>query len=75
MLAGRFSGNLHDLDLVWWLIQLSNCEELTAVRTILILWVVLFAIIGCGDDEFRNSPPVVDHLITMPMPKSRAFSY
>ena len=30
--------------------------------TIVILWVVLFAIIGCGNDEIRNSPPVVDHL-------------
>lgn len=75
MLAGRFSGNLHDLDLAWWLIQFSNCQELAAVRTILILWVVLFAIIGCGDDKFRNSPRVVDHLVAMPMPKSRAFSY
>ena len=24
---------------------------------------MLFAIIGCGNDEIRNSPPVVDHLI------------
>ena len=33
------------------------------MRTIVILWVVLFAIIGCGNDQIRNSPPVVDHLI------------
>ncbi len=33
------------------------------MRTIVILWVVLFVIIGCGNDEIRNSPPVVDHLI------------
>ena len=33
------------------------------MRAIVILWVVLFAIIGCGNDQIRNSPPVVDHLI------------
>ena len=33
------------------------------MRIIVILWVVLFAIIGCGNDEIRNSLPVVDHLI------------
>lgn len=33
------------------------------MRTIVILWTVLFAIIGCGNDKIRNSPPVVDHLI------------
>ena len=33
------------------------------MRIIVILWVVLFAIIGCGNDEICNSPPVVDHLI------------
>ena len=33
------------------------------MRTIVILGVVLFAVIGCGNDEIRNSPPAVDHLI------------
>ncbi len=33
------------------------------MRTIVILGVVLFAVIGCGNDEIRNSLPVVDHLI------------
>ena len=33
------------------------------MRTIVILSVVLSAIIGCGDDEVRNSLPVVDRLI------------
>lgn len=33
------------------------------MRTIVILWVVLFAIIGCGNDEIRNSPPGIDPLI------------
>ena len=33
------------------------------MRTIVILWVVFFVIIGCGDDEIRNSPPVVGYLI------------
>ena len=33
------------------------------MRTIVILWAVLFIAIGCGDDEIRNSPPVVDRLI------------
>lgn len=33
------------------------------MRTIVILWVGLFTVIGCGDDEIRNSPSAVDHLI------------
>lgn len=33
------------------------------MRTTFTLSVVLFAIIGCGNDAFRNSPPVVDQLI------------
>ena len=33
------------------------------MRTIVIIWVALFAIIGCGSDESRNSPPVIDHFI------------
>ena len=33
------------------------------MRTIITLWVALFTIIGCGNDEIRNSPPVVDRLI------------
>lgn len=33
------------------------------MRTTFILLVVLLAIIGCGNDELRNSPPVVDRLI------------
>ena len=33
------------------------------MRTIVILWVVLFAIIGCGNHRIHNSPPVVDYLI------------
>ena len=36
------------------------------MRMIVLLWVILFAIIGCGDESPNvgdNSPPVVDHLI------------
>lgn len=33
------------------------------MRTTFMLSAVLFAIIGCGVDGFRNSPPVVDQLI------------
>ena len=33
------------------------------MRPIVILWAALFAIIGCGNDESRNSPPGIDHLI------------
>ena len=36
------------------------------MRMIVLLWVILFAIIGCGDespDGRDNSPPVIDHLI------------
>ena len=36
------------------------------MRMIIVLWVVLFGIIGCGEDGPNvddNSPPVVDHLI------------
>ena len=36
------------------------------MKMIVILWVILFAIIGCGDEspnDSDNSPPVVDHLI------------
>ncbi len=36
------------------------------MRVIVILWVILFAITGCGDEspnDSDNSPPVVDHLI------------
>lgn len=36
------------------------------MRRIAILWIVLFGIIGCGDESPNvgdNSPPVVDHLI------------
>ena len=33
------------------------------MRTIFILWVALLTLIGCGNDEIHNSPPVVDHLI------------
>ena len=33
------------------------------MRTVVILWVVLFTIIGCGNDELHNSPPVVAELI------------
>ena len=37
------------------------------MRTIVMLWVVLLIAIGCGDDEIRTSPPVIDYLI---IPKS-----
>ena len=36
------------------------------MRMVVILWVVLFTLIGCGDenpDSSDNNPPVVDHLI------------
>lgn len=33
------------------------------MRTIVILWAVLFLTIGCGDDEYHNSSPVIDYLI------------
>lgn len=33
------------------------------MRTIVILWVVLFLTTGCGDDEYHNSSPVIDYLI------------
>ena len=33
------------------------------MRTMVILWIILSAIIGCGDDEFQNSSPVSDYLI------------
>lgn len=33
------------------------------MRTIVILSVVLFTVIGCGNDEIHNSPPVVNYLI------------
>ena len=36
------------------------------MRMIVLLWVILFAIIGCGDESPNvgdNSPPVIDHLI------------
>ena len=33
------------------------------MRTIVILWTVLFAIIGCGNDDYHNSSPVIDYLI------------
>lgn len=33
------------------------------MRTVIILWVVLFAIIGCGNDDYHNSSPVIDYLI------------
>ena len=29
------------------------------MRTIVILWVVLFAVIGCGGDEIHNSSKVL----------------
>ncbi len=32
------------------------------MRTIVILWVVFFVIIGCGDAEFHNSSPIIDRL-------------
>ncbi len=33
------------------------------MRTIIILWVVLFLTTGCGDDEYHNSLSVIDYLI------------
>lgn len=33
------------------------------MRTMVILWIILSAIIGCGDGEFHNSSPVIDYLV------------
>ncbi|MCE2395466.1 hypothetical protein J4G02_12845 [Candidatus Poribacteria bacterium] len=33
------------------------------MRTIVIVWAVLFVIVGCSDDELHNSAPVIDRLI------------
>lgn len=33
------------------------------MRTIVILWTMLFVTIGCGNDDIANSPPVVNRLI------------
>ena len=33
------------------------------MRALVILWVIVCSVIGCGEDAYHNSSPVIDYLI------------